>query len=216
MPGSASGSGGPNPNVMDPYGAGRLVTVVPLDRERQARPTYWNIRQTGANSLRDWCERYYAGEKNGAAYLNTYTIAVGADAEIEAAYRYQGIDGVNARLDESDTLETAMNVLGVHHAVGLTGDTRLGDHLLMVKPPGQTQVLPQGLIEDARSESAALYKQETRSGGGPVNVRQRRAGWFGRPQQQQQQAQGRQQQQGRGRGKGGRGRGGADGAADEV
>jgi hypothetical protein len=191
--------------------------VVPIERERQARATYWNVRQSGATSLRDWCERYYAGDKTGAAYLNAYTIAVNADAEIEMSYRGGGIDGLNRTLDASDTLETAMNVLGTHHAVGLTGDVRMGEQLLMVKPPGQTQILPNTVIEDARSESASVYKQEGRSGGGVQSVRNRRAGWFGRSQNQNQ----GQHQQGanqrgrggdRGRGKGGRGDGAAGGA----
>ena len=86
-------------------------------------------------------------------------------------------------LATSDVLETSLNVLGCRHAVGLTGDTRLADHLTLTKPPGESQILPSVVIEEGRTEGQALWGQEQRTGSAGSTAR-RRAGWFAGQQQQ--------------------------------
>ena len=161
----------------DLYATSRIQDVVPEEYERQAAPTYNNSRRASP-SVREWYEKYYQGEKDDVAW----TLAVNIDLEIESHYRAGGYPGVEQALATSDVLETSLNVLGTRHAVGLTRDTRLGDHLTLTRPPGESQVLPSSVIEEGRTESQALYKQEQRTGGA-ATTRQRRAGWFSNNQQ---------------------------------
>jgi len=196
----------------DAYATGRILSTFDPEAARAARKTYWNLRQTGSSSIRNWLDTSYAGAKDGDGFLHLYQMGVNADCELEAAYLRGGIEEVNRQLDHSDTLETTINTIGTQHAVALTGDLRMGETLMKVKPPGMTQILPQDTIEDARSEAQSLYKQEQRStGGGQVGqVRARRAGWFAQPK-------GGQQQQMAGQGRGGnRGRGGRGGGPPPV
>lgn len=165
----------------DPYATGRIQGVVPEEYERGAWDTYWNCRRA-APSMRFWYEHYYKGDKDDVAW----TLTTNIDLLLEEAYRNYGLEGVKQALETIDVLETSLNVLGTRHAVGLTGDTRLGDHLTLAKPPGESQVLPRSQIEEGRSESHAWHKQEQRTkgggGGGGGNTdgstRQRRGNWF--------------------------------------
>ena len=44
---------------------------------------------------------------------------------------------VRKALQCKGSLKASLNTLGVKHMVYLTGDTRAGEHLLAVKPPGR-------------------------------------------------------------------------------
>ena len=183
---SASGGGGGD--GADHYATGRLPDALDADHEIQASLVYWKLRKH-ARSIRKWLEKYFAGDKSGAAYLALYTMAVNGDEELERWYIAYGIQGVHHCLRTSKHLEISLNLIGTQHAVALTGDWRMGQELIIVQPPGQQQILPTELLSDARSESAAAYKQEQRSEGSTNTLRSRRASWFGgaRAQQQQQQ-----------------------------
>ena len=85
-------------------------------------------------------------------------------------------DGVLAALRNSVVLETTFNTLAVRHEVGRTGDTRLGDHLSLLQQPSQSPVLPSYKVEEGRTESQAVFKQEQRVSGNAA--RQRRGNFF--------------------------------------
>ena len=105
------------------------------------------------------------------------------------------------------SLKAALNTLGVKHMVYLTGDVRAGEHLLAVKPPGRSQVLPQWQLEQGMQASQAAYKQEQRV---PVSDRQQRARFF-QTQTQGSEAARKRPPRGKGKARGrGRGRGSAD------
>lgn len=169
----------------DPYVSGRLVSAIPAGKGRRARATYENTRLTSAPSIRHWVEHTYASNREGAPYLRAFQIAVNADTELEKAYELGGYDGVIECLEGSDTIEIAPNTLGTLREVGISGDERAGEVMMLVKPPGGTSILPEEVLAEGRSASQNLYKQEVRtqpSAGAGANVRARRAGWFSKPQ----------------------------------
>jgi hypothetical protein len=140
-------------------------------------------------------------------------MAVNTDAELERAYIGGGYPAVENALQSSETIEVNLNAIGVHHEVGLTGDTRLGASLLHVKPPGLSSVLPTDVLDAGRMESRDLHRQEQRSGGSAntATVRQRRASWFAQPTGKGPKAGAKE----KGKGKGGRGRGAGGAPEDE-
>ena len=142
-------------------------------------------------------------------------MATNVDEELEVAYRKSGIKGVRAALRSKPSVKASINVLAVKHMVYLTGDTRAGEHLLAVKPPGRSQILPRWQLESGMAAAHQAYRQENRV---PIADRQQRARFFAM-QQPQQGAQGqprRRQPKAKGRGRGrGRGRGAADDDDDD-
>ena len=125
--GAAAASGAQD----DHYATGRLPNVLDENHVITCAITYWKIRKN-ARSIREWLERYFAGDKNGANYLSLYTLAVNADEELESWYRTWGIQGVHHALEVSKQLEIALNLIATQHAVALTGDWRMGRELLLV------------------------------------------------------------------------------------
>ena len=85
---SASGSGGGD--GADHYATGRLPDALDADHEIQAWLVYWKLRKH-ARSIREWLEKYFAGDKSGASYLALYTMAVNGDEELERWYIAYGI-----------------------------------------------------------------------------------------------------------------------------
>jgi hypothetical protein len=71
-----------------------------------------------------------------------------------------------------------LNALSVHHEVANTGDWRLGEQLMLTKPPEKKSVVPAPKLEAGRNLSKAMYQQDQRTGDSKTTTRQRRAGWF--------------------------------------
>lgn len=114
----------------------------------------------------------YAGPKAGETWDALQALVQNADVEIERAYRESGgsVDAIDDALDSSDTLEITLNMLGTKHAVGVTGDTRLGDELLLIGDPKKKQVLPGWMLEEGRKLAADRYKGEVRVKNPPVSA----------------------------------------------
>jgi hypothetical protein len=182
-PGMAGSTVPWNPTAAGPYGgvdaynSGRMSTSLPPDYKRSGDEVYWNMRRSSLN-VKHWIEHYYKGNKSGEEYQYLWLLANNIDAELEKAYQLRGMPGVEATLAENDVVETALNTIAVNHAVAITGDHRMGAALKAVQPPGQAQVLPNWVLDEGRSESQQLYKQENRKGPNSNSARQRRGQQF--------------------------------------
>jgi hypothetical protein len=201
----------------DPYATGRTGNRFGRDYVYTGKENYEDMRATGGTSVCDWLTRFFGGgpkyvDQETPEFLQYWTQAVNIDTALENAYRMGGYKAVKQAFKYDPMLETSLNSLSVTHSVMLDGDTRLGEALLAVKPPGRTHVMPKRVLDAGMAASKARYQQEERVGG--ASLRNRRSNWFAQVAASQASSPGRGgRDRGRG-GRGGRGRGGADGNND--
>jgi len=135
--------------------------------------------------LVEYLERYYPGDRSGGKYLLLYQSLEGADTTIREARNYGGEDAVNYVLDSNNQLEIAINGMAVEWDVLLHGDSAAAAANLAVRPPGQSDLLPNWALESGRNVSRDLFRQHERvSGGGSsghhnaAGAGLRRRGWI--------------------------------------
>ena len=87
------------------------------------------------------------------------------DGQLDIVYRSAGKPGVDHLLLNNDAIEHALSRIGAQVAFLRSGDRRVYDALATSKPPGQSDIVPAWALEEARTHSTALWKQEQRTTG---------------------------------------------------
>ena len=154
----------PGPGGQDPYLAGGWGSSIGPQRKRLAFDTYWELRRQ-AQSVRAYLSTHYKGGSGTQEYADLWTLAEIIDGMLDAAYRSGGLDAVNYVLWYDDTAEHIMARVGAQIAYLRSGDRRVYNAIITAKPPGESDILPDWALQEARDHSKALYNQECRVAG---------------------------------------------------
>ena len=134
------------------------------DRRRVAPETYWAIRRSSQN-VRCYMSMHYPGKKD-RTYQDLWLTAEMIDLEVDRAYQWGGLPGLQHALATSDSLEHMLSRIGAEIALHRTGDARMFADLLTSKPPGDSDILPTWALNAACDVSKALHQQASRVRGG--------------------------------------------------
>ena len=107
----------------------------------------------------------YSGPKDTQEYADLWTLGEMVDGQLDITYRSHGKQGVDYLLLNNDAIAHALSRIGAQVAYLRSGDRRVYDALATSKPPGQSDIVPSWALEEARTHSTALWKQEQRTTG---------------------------------------------------
>ena len=167
FPPGPGGYGSPPPPAgapsggQDPYLCGGYGSSLAPGRRRIAHDTYWELRRQ-STSVRNYMSQLYGGSRTSQEYYDLWTYAEMVDARLDDAYRSHGLSGVNYLLASDDTLEHMLSRIGAQVAFLQSGDRRVYDALVTSRPPGQSDLVPQWALEEARNHSKSVWQQEQR------------------------------------------------------
>jgi len=153
----------------DPYMLGRTTAILPPGHKRMASEVYWQIRQSGAQGVREFLTSYYSGLKHGQEWRDIWAAAQQVDVSLHRTYNTGGFDAAQWALDTDDLLEVSLSRIAAQWAFLRTHDQSLLISLQAGKPPGEDDLAPGWSTQAARelnkSEHAAWLRN---SAGGAV------------------------------------------------
>jgi len=206
--GAGGGGGGAPPSAaaypqgQDPYVSGRTTAILAPGHKRMASEVYWQIRQSGAQGVREYLTSYYLGPKHGQEWRDIWAAAQHVDVSLQRTYVTGGFAAVQWALNNDDLLEVSLSRIAAQWAFLRTQDRSLLISLQAGKPPGEDDLAPSWSTQAARdlnkSEHAAwlrniaggakaptaeptttltgAYRRPRRRGGAPADTTQAAAG----------------------------------------
>ena len=170
-PGGGGSSGPPGGGLLDPYLQGGVGSALALDRRRVVADTYWAIRRSSV-SIRSYLSSHILGIKKGALYSELWVGAEVIDTECERAYRWGGQAALDAMRASSDSTEHLPAKLGAELNFILHGDRQMHNAFVIARPPESTDLLPDWVVDVARTQAQALAREAARiRNGGVANQR---------------------------------------------
>ena len=148
----------------DPYLHGGWGSSIPSQRKRIAHDTYWEIRRQ-ATSVRNYMSSHYPGSRGDQQFHDLWALAELTDIRVDAEYQAGGVPRLNGALQNDDSLEHMLSRIGGQVAYIRTGDRRVFDALSTSKPPGQSDIVPEWALSEARDHSKQLFNEELRVSG---------------------------------------------------
>ena len=150
------------PQGQDPYVSGRTTAILAPGHKRMAFEVYWQIRQSGAQGVREFLTSYYLGLKHGQGWRDIWAAAQQVDVSLHRTYVTGGFNAVQWALNTDDLLEVSLSRIAAQWAFLRTNDQSLLISLQAGKPPGEDDLAPGWSTQAARdlnkSEHAAWLR----------------------------------------------------------
>ena len=112
--------------------------------------------------MRNYLSQMYQGPRSSQEFSDLWMLAEMLDGQLDIAYRHGGKPAVDWLLVHDDACEHALSRIGAQVAYLRSGDRRVYDAIVTSKPPGESDILPSWALEEARTHSTAMWKQDQR------------------------------------------------------
>ena len=115
--------------------------------------------------MRNYMASHYPGASGDQQFQDLWALAELIDIRADAEYQAGGVPRLNWALQNDDSLEHMLSRIGGQVAYIRTGDRRVFHALSTSKPPGQSDIVPEWALSEARDHSKQLFNEEFRVAG---------------------------------------------------